>query len=77
MVAVKGLYEASCHRPNESSSMTDLQRAQPNTDDECVDEIVGRGPAGAFAVAGVATAIVVAIYFVFYFVVYLPRGFVQ
>jgi hypothetical protein len=42
-------------------------------DDE-VDEIVGRGPSGAFAVAGVATAIVVAIYFVFYFFVYLPRG---
>ena len=36
-----------------------------------------RGPAGTFAVAGVATAIVVAIYFVFYFVVYLPRGAVQ
>ena len=42
-----------------------------------VDEIVRRGPAGAFAVAGVATAIVVAIYFIFYFVVYLPRGAVQ
>jgi hypothetical protein len=42
-----------------------------------VDEIVGRGPAGAFAVAGVATAIVVAIYVLFYFVVYLPRGAVQ
>ena len=35
------------------------------------------GPSGAFAVAGVATAIVVAIYFVFYFFVYLPRGAVQ
>ena len=43
------------------------------TDDE-VDAIVGRGPSGAFAVAGVATAIVVAIYFAFYFFVYLPRG---
>jgi hypothetical protein len=42
--------------------------------DEEVDEIVGRGPSGAFAVAGVATAIVVAIYFAFYFFVYLPRG---
>ena len=45
-------------------------------DDE-VDEIVSRGPSGAFAVAGIATAIVVAIYFAFYFFVYLPRGAVQ
>lgn len=42
-----------------------------------VDEIVSRGPGGAFAVAGVATAIVVAIYFLFYLVIYLPRGPVQ
>lgn len=42
-------------------------------DDE-VEEIVSRGPSGAFAVAGVATVIVVAIYFAFYFFVYLPRG---
>jgi hypothetical protein len=46
-------------------------------EDRRVDEIVRRGPTGAFAVAGVATAIVVAIYFIFYFVVYLPRGAVQ
>jgi hypothetical protein len=38
---------------------------------------VKRGPGGTFAVAGVATAVVVAIYFIFYFVVYLPRGVVQ
>ena len=42
-----------------------------------VDDIVRRGPAGTFAVAGVATAIVVAIYFAFYFLVYLPRGAVS
>ena len=42
-----------------------------------VDEIVSRGPTGAFAVAGVATAIVVAIYFAFYVFIYLPRGAVQ
>ena len=36
-----------------------------------------RGPAGAFAVAGIATAIVVVLYFAFYFLVYLPRGAVQ
>ena len=45
--------------------------------DREVDEIVGRGPSGAFAVAGIATLIVVAIYFAFYFFVYLPRGAVQ
>lgn len=57
--------------------MTDLQANQQEDEDRQVDEIVGRGPSGAFAVAGVATAIVVAIYFIFYFVVYLPRGAVQ
>jgi hypothetical protein len=46
-------------------------------EDRRVDDIVRRGPTGAFALAGVATAIVVAIYFIFYFVVYLPRGAVQ
>jgi hypothetical protein len=46
-------------------------------DDAGVDEIVRRGPSGAFAVAGIATAIVVLIYFGFYFLVYLPRGAVQ
>lgn len=46
-------------------------------EDRRVDEIVAQGPRGAFAVAGVATAIVVAIYFIFYFIVYLPRGAVQ
>lgn len=49
-----------------------------NVDDDAkVDEILRRGPSGAFAVAGVATAIVVAIYFGFYFLIYLPRGAVQ
>jgi hypothetical protein len=45
--------------------------------DDRVDEIVSNGPSGAFAVAGVATAIVIAMYFAFYFFVYLPRGIVQ
>ena len=51
-------------------------RGGQETDRE-VDEIVSRGPAGAFALAGIATAIVVALYFAFYFLVYLPRGAVQ
>jgi hypothetical protein len=45
--------------------------------DQKVDAIVSRGPGGAFAIAGIATAIVVALYFAFYIVVYLPRGVVQ
>ena len=49
----------------------------PSADDRIVDEIVARGPSGAFALAGIATAIVVAIYVGFYFLVYLPRGAVQ
>lgn len=42
-----------------------------------IDAIVARGPSGAFAVAGVATFIVVAIFYLFYVFVYLPRGTVQ
>ena len=46
-------------------------------EDRRVEEIAGRGPSGTFAVAGIATAIVVAIYFAFYVFIYLPRGAVQ
>ena len=46
-------------------------------EDRKVEEIVRRGPGGTFAVAGVATAIVVLMYFAFYFFVYLPRGVMQ
>ena len=49
----------------------------PEASDREVDEIVTRGPSGAWAVAGIATAIVVAIYFAFYVFIYLPRGAVQ
>jgi len=54
-----------------------LQTKDSEGVDERVDEIVSRGPSGAFALAGIATIVVVAIYFVFYFFVYLPRGAVQ
>ena len=54
-----------------------IDREDRDPDDREVDEIVGRGPSGAFAVAGIATLIVVAIYFAFYFFIYLPRGAVQ
>lgn len=57
------------------------RRTQPPMTSESpqqqIDEIVRRGPAGAFAVAGMATAIVVALYVLFYLFVYLPRGAVQ
>ena len=46
-------------------------------DQQRIDDIVERGPSGAFAVVGVATAIVVLLWFGFYFFVYLPRGAVQ
>jgi hypothetical protein len=58
--------------------MARAEQPEPtDLEDTKVDEIVARGPSGAFAVAGIATAIVVSIYFIFYFVVYLPRGAVQ
>ena len=52
-------------------------RAGDAAEDAAVEEILSRGPSGTFAVAGLATAIVVAIFFLFYFLVYLPRGAVQ
>jgi hypothetical protein len=42
--------------------------------DEAVDAIVSSGPGGAIAVAGVATAIVIALWFAFYLFVFLPRS---
>jgi hypothetical protein len=59
--------------------MTDspIPEVPDSADDAAVNAIVRRGPAGAFAVAGIATVIVVALYFAFYFFAYLPRGFVQ
>lgn len=57
--------------------MTDQEKTADPAEDAAVEGIVGRGPAGTFAVAGLATLIVVAIFFAFYFLVYLPRGAVQ
>lgn len=39
-----------------------------------VDAVVARGPRGAFAVAGVALAIVMALWLVFFFGVFVARG---
>ncbi len=53
---------------NSSSS-----EAAPQGDAE-VEEIVSSGPYGAIAVAGIATAIVIALWFAFYLLVFLPRS---
>ena len=42
-----------------------------------IDAIVATGPSGAFAVAGLATAIVIALWLAFYVFAYLPRGVMQ
>jgi len=47
--------------------------ATASSEDESVDAIVRSGPRGAIAVAGIATAIVVALWFAFYLLVFLPR----
>jgi hypothetical protein len=50
---------------------------QDKTDDEAVEQVVRQGPSGTWAVAGVATFLVVLIWFLFYFLAYLPRGVMQ
>ena len=47
------------------------------SESETIDAIVRSGPRGAIAVAGIATAIVVALWLAFYLLVFLPRGVVQ
>jgi hypothetical protein len=39
-----------------------------------IDAIVARGPGGAFALAGIAVAIVMALWLAFYFLVFVARG---
>jgi hypothetical protein len=51
--------------PSQSSSASE---------DEAVDAIVRSGPGGAVAVAGIATAVVIALWFAFYLFVFLPRS---
>ncbi|HEX7891657.1 MAG TPA: hypothetical protein VF522_20070 [Ramlibacter sp.] len=45
--------------------------------EEAVERIASEGPKGTWAVAGLATFLVVLIYVLFYFLAYLPRGAVQ
>jgi hypothetical protein len=54
-----------------------MHEESQQSEDDRVDEIVQRGPGGTWAVAGVATFLVVLIYFLFYFFAYLPRGATQ
>lgn len=49
----------------------------PAAADRAVDDVVAQGPSGALALAGIATACVVAIWFAFYLLVFLPRGALQ
>ena len=54
--------------------------SSPEAEDARIDnihEIVRSGPHGAIAVAGIATAIVIALWFAFYFLVFMPRAPVQ
>jgi len=44
------------------------------SEDAAVDAIVSSGPGGALAVAGIATAIVLALWLGFYLLVFLPRS---
>ena len=55
----------------------EAHRSANDPEAQQVDEIVRSGPAGAIAVAGIATAIVVALWFAFYFLVFLPRGVIH
>lgn len=53
---------------------TPPQATTLGSDEERVDAIVRSGPGGAIAIAGIATAIVVALWFAFYLFVFLPRS---
>jgi hypothetical protein len=50
------------------------QSPASDSEDESVDAIVRSGPSGAIAVAGIATAVVIALWFAFYLLVFLPRS---
>jgi hypothetical protein len=50
------------------------QPSTSGTEDQSIDTIVRAGPRGAIAVAGIATAVVIALWFAFYLLVFLPRS---
>lgn len=45
-----------------------------SADQRRVEAVVARGPGGAFAVAGLAVAVVLAMWLAFYLLVYVARG---
>jgi hypothetical protein len=49
----------------------------PVAQEQAIEEIVRAGPWGAIALAGTATAIVIALWFAFFFMIFLPRGTIQ
>jgi hypothetical protein len=53
---------------------TPPQAATLGSEEERVDAIVRSGPGGAVAVAGIATAVVIALWVAFYLFVFLPRS---
>ncbi len=65
--------------PNPPSRAADAatQHEHGEFDDQAVEKVVREGPSGTWAVAGVATLLVMAMYFAFYLYAYLPRGAVQ
>lgn len=54
-----------------------MQPLSPEEEDRVIEQIMREGPRGTWAVAGLATAVVVLCYLLFYVFVYLPRGAVQ
>ncbi len=50
------------------------QSSSSGSENEAIDAIVGSGSICAVAVAGIATAVVVALWFAFYLFVFLPRS---
>jgi hypothetical protein len=53
---------------------TPPQATTLGSEEERVDAIVRSGPGGAIAIAGIATAVVIALWFAFYLFVFLPRS---
>ena len=64
-------------RDDDPSTLPPDDEDDDAVDEDAVERVAARGPGGAFAVAGLATALVVAIYVGFYLWFYLPRGAVQ
>ncbi len=53
---------------------SELEKLDAAAEDEAVRRIVHSGAGGAIALAGIATAIVIAIWFAFYLLVFVPRA---